>query len=148
MARLALEHVGEAFQVFPQHGSIVAETAELGRNLLDRQVSEVDGWQRHGEIWTLCDDLASRHPEFHAQVCVGYGAAQLIAMCLRDELLSDSDPLELTDMDVDPEEFDCSFCAAAAFSGGPVWMDGSSAERRREFWRWWLREALPTALQT
>jgi len=40
---------------------------------------------------------------------------------------------------------DSSFFAAAAYAGGAVWDSDSDSLKRREFWEWWLNEAVPMA---
>jgi hypothetical protein len=49
------------------------------------------------------------------------------------------------DDQVSPEEHDGSYMASVALAGGSPWTPGSDPARRREFWQWWLREAVPAA---
>lgn len=49
-----------------------------------------------------------------------------------------------TDANLDPWTSDPALWAAAAYAG-PVWDPESDSIRRKEFWEWWLREALPAA---
>lgn len=77
---------------------------------------------------------------------VGYGAARALATALDDEVFDPSTVrLERTDADVDPYEHDPGYLAAVVRAGGPPWDPDSSSTRRREFWEWWLREAVPAA---
>lgn len=50
------------------------------------------------------------------------------------------------DADLDPWSSDTASWAAAAWAG-PFWEGKSDANRRREFWLWWLSEAIPRAWQ-
>lgn len=49
------------------------------------------------------------------------------------------------EMDLDPDDWSPCFYAANAAANGPTWLDGSDPAARREFWRWYLLEAVPTA---
>ncbi|UQS24842.1 immunity protein Imm5 [Amycolatopsis thermalba] len=49
------------------------------------------------------------------------------------------------EIDLDPDDWSPCFYAASAAAGGPVWLDGSDPVARREFWRWYLLEAVPRA---
>jgi len=58
-----------------------------------------------------------------------------------DEVITE----QATEDNIDPWSSDAARDAAAAFAG-PVWEQPSSdREKRREFWSWWLREAVPAA---
>jgi hypothetical protein len=73
-------------------------------------------------------------------------ANQALATAMWDERF---DPgvidLGLTDAEVDPDASDASAFACAAYAGGGVWDADSDSDRRREFWSWWLDEAVPNA---
>ena len=50
-----------------------------------------------------------------------------------------------SEMDIDPEQWDASFYASLAWAGGAVWEEVGDAGKRREFWIWFLNEALTQA---
>jgi len=58
-----------------------------------------------------------------------------------------ADPLDytVTDAVVDPHKSDASAYAAIAYAGGPVGWPDADADRRLDFWRWWLDDAVPYA---
>jgi hypothetical protein len=148
LARITIE---KAFDVCQPHESLrrlVQQAIDIADDAHVGSISRAQAWKRHGEIWTACDDLAYDSLSVSPIVCAGYGAAQLIAVALRDEDFPDDLDLGVTDTDVDPEDFDCSFCAAAALANGPIWSDQSIAEKRREFWTWWLESANQLALES
>lgn len=103
-------------------------------------------WQRWGRLWTHCDNIANESDALQVVAGVGYGAAQALAAALRDEGF-DEDPIDptLEDRDVDAEEKDAGFFAAAVYARGPVWDEESSEKLRREFWSWWLNDAVRLA---
>ncbi|MEU6402925.1 Imm5 family immunity protein [Streptomyces sp. NPDC046985] len=64
----------------------------------------------------------------------------------RDALVGEfsADP-ELSEMDMDSEDWDPSFFASVAMAGGAVWEESGDSEKRREFWHWYLEDAAPRA---
>jgi hypothetical protein len=48
------------------------------------------------------------------------------------------------DSDLDPWSTDVALWAAFAYAG-PPWKPTSNPEKRKEFWEWWLLEAIPQA---
>jgi hypothetical protein len=53
---------------------------------------------------------------------------------------------EMTDADVDPWSSDTAKWASTAYAGA-VWDPSSDPVMRKEFWEWWLTEAVPRAWQ-
>lgn len=98
-----------------------------------------------GEFWSYMDGVAAE-TEGGPPVGVGYAAVEALHTAVADE---EFNPLaidySLTDEDVDPYEHDTAFAAAADYAGGPTWEPKSDASKRREFWHWWLSEAIPAA---
>jgi Immunity protein Imm5 len=49
-----------------------------------------------------------------------------------------------TDLDiVDYYDYDAAYCAAIAYTGAEWDLENSNLERRLNFWKWWLEEAVP-----
>ena len=94
--------------------------------------------------WRHCEKVMYNSQDRQNVVLAGFAAVQAIDSVLSDAyffLSDDSKPI--SDFDVDPYEHDSSFLAAAAYSNGAVWDKGSNADKREEFWNWWLKEAVP-----
>ncbi|HSE15781.1 MAG TPA: Imm5 family immunity protein [Pyrinomonadaceae bacterium] len=51
-----------------------------------------------------------------------------------------------SEIDIDPDEWDASFYASLAWSGGAVWEQVADSDKRKEFWIWFINDALPQAL--
>ena len=51
----------------------------------------------------------------------------------------------ISELDLSPEDWDACFFASLAVSGGATWDRIGDPEARREFWRWYLEEAVPRA---
>lgn len=93
------------------------------------------GWH---ENWTYFDDLACDHEDLQPAIMVGYAASQLMLVAMQDELLPEVVDLNVTDRDVEPEEFDAALLASIAAAGGAVWEKKGNKDARRAFWLWWL----------
>lgn len=132
---------------------VARPTDDMPRRLLQLAAFVVEGkiepdaaWAERATAWTALDDIAVKDEGMQLALAPGYGAAQVLACAIADEQLDIEDLGDLTDRDVDPEDLDPYFFAAAAISGGAVWDEASFKEQRRAFWRWWLEEALPAAV--
>jgi hypothetical protein len=73
-------------------------------------------------------------------VYVGYAAVDAVATALKDMDCEDDGTL-----DEDLDSWDGSFWACSAYSGDFPWEARSDMGRRREFWEWYLDEAVPLA---
>jgi hypothetical protein len=117
--------------------------------VLHAQVNPQTLTQKPAAYWTLMDGYiyhAIKNGEDTTFVLVGYGAACALSVALWDEKF---DPnrvdYNLTEASFDPYEWDVAFHTAAAYSGGVTWRGHSNSVKRREFWQWWLTEAVPKA---
>lgn len=147
--KLAMLAVGRVldmwFAQFPddQTPRVALESAKL---FLIGSCSEQDAAHMASRLWNHCDDLAWKHATVQNVVLVGYGSAQTIRGALSSDIFLGSIRNEvISDIDVEPYEHDPSFCAAAAYSLGPTWDAKSNAQKRLEYWAWWLTSAVPTA---
>jgi hypothetical protein len=94
------------------------------------------------EVHTQLDNLDLRGPEFGAAVAAGlaYWAVARNLVFGRPEEPDDVDG----ETDLDPDDWSPCFYAAIA-EAKPVWAEDGDPEKRREFWRWYLLEAVPAA---
>ena len=77
-------------------------------------------------------------------VGAGYAALRALDVARRDEPSDLSRPdSAVRDEDLEPHQRDSAYLAAAADAGGSPWEPQSSADRRRDYWNWWLTEAVP-----
>lgn len=116
-----------------------AEAMRVGR--LDKGEAQAL-WQ---QAWDHLMEL-SYLDEASQGTAAGFSAVQALRTCIDDETLTLQGVDErLGDDQVDAEDLDASMFAAAAYAGGPAWDASSDSERRRQFWEWWLAEAVPQA---
>jgi hypothetical protein len=54
---------------------------------------------------------------------------------------------EASELETDPLDWDASFNAAVAWAGGATWEPVGNPIMRREFWTWFLTEAVPAAAE-
>ena len=79
-------------------------------------------------------------------IAVGMAAARVVQTARLDYDLLPVDPDE-TDRDRDPDTWDESCLGALAYAGGGAWQAKSSPARRREYWQWFLDQAVPAAYE-
>jgi len=95
----------------------------------------------------LTNDYDDRAEELGDQELCAMGAAvEALLVALGTERFGRSINRYMTDAELDPFSTDSAAWAAAALAG-PVWDRDSSDDKRKEFWEWWLSEAIEMAYQ-
>ena len=104
----------------------------------------------------LYEDYQTYEQEMMSGPEVGAEAANALAVCaaaiaayyvaLWDERFSSWEiDATLPNNSIDPFDFDAALTAAIVYANGGPWDRGSDKIKRREFWLWWLKEAVPAA---
>jgi hypothetical protein len=147
LALLSIQHVlplWEKARPFDRAPHLLLEKAEkiLAGVLTGQQVDEMNL-----PGWTYMDNVGYKVPYADSSwVLVGYGAIKVVDVAVRDE---NFDPTQinpqLTDDHLDPYDLDVAPTAAAAYADGFRWDSESDPQKRRQFWQWWLTEAVPKA---
>lgn len=53
-----------------------------------------------------------------------------------------------SELELEPDDWNASFIASLAYSGGAVWEESvGDSKKRREYWLWFLNKAIPEALE-
>ena len=118
----------------------------MARNYLEQSVDFDAASARAGDFWTEMDNLMIHEQQNQAPLIAGYAADCVVSVALFDESFDPDNPHDNTqDEDLDPYEWDAAYYAAMVYAGGASWNEASSPARRREFWEWYLREAVPAA---
>ena len=118
---------------------------ELIENFFDNKVDRRVLYSEQLALWARVDNLAYERDVVELMVgCAACGAA---STALVDEVF-DPDNLELSasDEDRDAYQWDAAYYAAMVLAGGPPRNAESSIERRRQFWEWYLSEAVPRVI--
>jgi hypothetical protein len=122
---------------------MILTKAEKGLNSIG---NEEQVWKIRNTTWVQLLDLGYKNEELQSILGAGFAALQALTVALQDEQFDGSEiTLDTKDQDIDPETLDASFFAASAFAHGTIWEEESSSPKRREFWEWWLNEAVPSA---
>jgi hypothetical protein len=105
----------------------------------------VEGWSRGDSVNNESFDRGDEQGIDLALVC--YAASRAVFAALYDERF---DPGRAAgsgeeDGEIEPDEQDAAYIAAAAVAGGYLKDPRSDKAARREFWEWYLAEAVPAA---
>jgi len=111
---------------------------DAGRDLVDKEISD---------LWDFVVELTDETREIAG--VVGMAAIAAFSLSVWDGFMWE----EQVDIDrYDSDDFmlnDVHFYAAAAFAGGPPYPIAlalnPSSSARKEFWKWWLTEVVPSA---
>lgn len=86
--------------------------------------------------------------EYEPGVMAGYSTVKTLSTALWDERFDPKNiNYNLSNADLDPDYSDVALIASCAYANGSIWESSSDSEKRREFWEWWLTEAVPAAWQ-
>jgi hypothetical protein len=123
-----------------------ADCVAAAKQVMSGQGGEIEQLEQlRDEWWNHCGELVYEHQDKQNDALVGYAAIQTLRIALWDDLYSDALAELAIDEDIDPEDLDYAFSAAACWAEGTIWNESSSPARRHEFWHWWLSEAVPAA---
>jgi len=124
------------------------------RGTIDVEVAKRAAWEMSEQLDELCaepeegfGDTGDFDPAVTAACAVGRGAVRTLWTACGTDPFED---LELNEEDtnnslsLDPWSSDAARWASDAYAG-VVSLASSSADKRLEFWIWWLHEAIPAA---
>lgn len=112
------------------------------RQEIDRKKVQQKAYSFRGGLDST--DIQSKDIPF----CAGMAAVAAGFTAIMDETLEPRKGIsleQLHDPD-DPDQWDCAFWAAAAHAGGMPWATGFDKNRYRDFWIWYLDQAIPNTL--
>jgi hypothetical protein len=112
-------------------------TGNMSRDVVDKEA---------GSLWSHVDDILWRHEDMQSIAMVGYGAIQVIRGAMSDDHFLLESCEGASDSELEPYDYDSSFLAAIAYSGGATWEAGSNSQKRFEYWTWWLTSAVDAAM--
>ncbi|MBU7005761.1 Imm5 family immunity protein [Phosphitispora fastidiosa] len=132
-------------KVYPGN-SLPERCIQLANQVLLGQVDANEAWKQRDLFWDHLVEMGNKDQANQVVHGAGFSAVQVLNAVLRNERFDSRQiNLNLTDADVNPDEMDAAFFAAAAYANGAVWDEASDSLKRREFWEWWLKEAVPLA---
>ena len=126
---------------FPDENAPIALAAAAERQLLSGVVSVSS--DQLATVKTFLDDKFQLGEEAFPAIYAGFACW---AAARSTYFNSEPSAYAISEQGLAPEEWDASFMASLACAGGAVWEQGvGSATLRREFWLWFLAEAVPQA---
>lgn len=102
-------------------------------------------WEIPNSYCTVLDNYIINN-NYDNAIYVGYASVNALYVVLNDEDF-DEDNEELLDSDLDPYTWDTAFYSALAYSESELYDKETKIQKRREFWLWYLNEAIAKALQ-
>ncbi|GMU61965.1 MAG: hypothetical protein AMXMBFR34_37280 [Myxococcaceae bacterium] len=148
LAVLAARHVLPHWERVRPGDRLPHRLLELAEAVLRGEVEGAALAAERNQAVTDLDDASTLSTD-KMSVAAGYAAHHALTAAIRDEAF---DPAHLDpgarDEVVEPGDHDSGFLASIAAAAGAPWHEGSSAERRRTFWRWWLSEAVVRASES
>lgn len=143
--RLAVTRVLNIWsQVFPTDEG-ARQMLQLAQQVVDGRIDEDTAERSYGSFYVDVVDNRKYKPDQYPAMFVGHAAANTVMTALSEVDLSHEKEGE-QDEDRDPESYEPSYLAAAAYSGG-LRGQGNPA-KRREFWLWYLRDAINDAMNS
>ena len=107
-----------------------------------RPIIAREPWETRNAYWRYLMDKSYELKHLQIVCSAAFAVVQTLTVVLQDETFDPSSINdELTDQDIEADDLDAAFFAAAAFANGPTWVLGSNPLRRRDFWYWWLDTA-------
>ena len=150
LAVITARHVLPLWQQAQPNDDLPEHLLDIAKGVLQGIVAARTAESQAGEAWEwlekrgqIGEALTLDSKAFYAAEAAVEALFEVSGREPFDEVIIDQ---STTDSDLDPWCSDSALYAAAAYAG-PVWDATSDSEKRREFWEWWLGEAVPTAWQ-
>ena len=115
---------------------------ELAEESLQGQIDAKYLEQKRDSLYTKTDNLIDEGEEYFTAAYVGFACISAVNAVLYDIDLTTAGTPEI---ETDPDGWTACFYASIAYCGGATWEEGVGNDaKRREFWEWFLSEAVPT----
>ncbi len=102
-------------------------------------------WAIPNSFWTKLDNYMLDGNNYGHALCVGFASINALYVVLNDEDLEEDD--NTLDQDLDPYTWDTAFFASLAHSENELYDEKTKIQKRREFWLWYLNDAVPLAYE-
>jgi Immunity protein Imm5 len=139
LARLAAERVMPVWYAEAPGDHGPEEMLVLADRRLNRQISAAQADDLADQFRVHADRLASRKAISQRALAAGEAARLVLVAADLDDYAEY--PPDADDGDIDPDNWEAAYVAAIAAAGYPE----EDASVRRDFWRWYLDEAVPKA---
>ncbi|MEZ2277234.1 MAG: Imm5 family immunity protein [Microcoleus sp.] len=96
-------------------------------------------------FYTEVENLMNNGQEYFIAAYAGFACISAVNTVLYDVTL---DTLGKPDIEIDPDYWTACFSACLSYCGGATWEEGVGDDlKRREFWEWFLNDAVPALWQ-
>ncbi len=140
LAILCVQHILPLWQNAFTRDDRPEQMLAMAEKLLKGEQTSEEALKQQNEFFAELGDIPD---EQLPSACTGYASVQAVTVAAVDQ--DDDDTLDETDQDLDAYMWDSSYYASMAAANGDSSLPDSSISRRRDFWRWWLDQAVPQA---
>ncbi len=127
----------------PFTDNLARELLEISEQCLQEKMTTVELSQKSDGFYFLVDDLISEGEEYLDAAYAGFACAAAVNAVLYD---IDLNLVGIPDQDKEPEDWLACANACDAYSSVRSWkIEESNVPKRREFWEWFLNQAVPSA---
>ena len=125
----------------PLTDNLARELLELAEKCLKGEVKKTELEEKSRDFYTTVDNLINEGEEYLNVADAGFACDSAINAVLHD---IDLETAGISERKKEPEEWTACFNACNAYSNAKSWkIEDSNVPKRREFWKWFLREAVP-----
>jgi len=114
----------------------------LARQRLREEITPDEALDGRSRLVGVLQNHIDEPEENQPGMAAGEAAAQAVFAAVYDENVESPQSL---DDDLDATQWDCAFWGACAWSGAIPGQDGWNQEAYKEYWLWYLDEAIPEA---
>lgn len=142
--------------IWPSNTLPQQATAQAEKLLRGAPAQRDAAYQDIREYWGVFSDFnTEENPQDAKESMVLFAAIKALCRATYDMSFDPAQPPAeikpgqfMLDGQVGPFNRDAAFDASVAAANGLPWDSTSSPQRRRAFWEWWLREAVPAAWES
>ncbi|HOV26330.1 MAG TPA: Imm5 family immunity protein [Pseudobacteroides sp.] len=149
LARLSVEYVLHIWEEAAPEDKTPIELLNSIDLYIDGKIDWDSLWSMKNSFWTVVENY-SVEDRFLVAAYVGFASIKATSTALFDEneeIEVDDEGNELLDEDLDPYTWDTAFYSSLAYSEYNSESEDAAIEKKREFWRWYLNVAVPTAYE-
>jgi Immunity protein Imm5 len=129
---------------YPEETRPMAAAESVVTQAIAGQSDTARGQELLGEVKADLDERLLLGEAFFTAVYAGFSCWA----AARDVLAPEAAPPPAeSELQLSPEEWDPCFFSSLALAGGATWDGQGDPRIRRAFWRWYLEEAVPDALE-
>lgn len=123
----------------------VQDMIRVAEQRLRGEITQREARRGRSHLMSVLLDCDAEPAEKQPALSAGEAATRAVYVAMHDE---NADQAELLDEDLDASDWDCAFWGACAWSGAIPGQAGWNQEAYKEYWLWYLDEAIPEAWES